>query len=100
MMMKPWQAVLNKAPSKGEKEEQRQMTQVQARSAKTPKRLHQKHMPHTTEKEKNIAKQTNSSSLQLRPLIEFGSCGSASPTSWKFRPFFNWRNLLKKRSFF
>jgi hypothetical protein len=33
-------------------------------------------------------------------LIEFGSCGSASPTSWKFRPFFNWRNLLKKRSFF
>jgi hypothetical protein len=52
MMMKPWQAVLNKAPSKGEKEEQREMTQVQARSAKTPKWLHHKHMPHTTEKEK------------------------------------------------
>jgi hypothetical protein len=34
------------------KEEQREMTQVQARSAKTPKWLHQKHMPHTTEKEK------------------------------------------------
>jgi hypothetical protein len=32
------------------KEEQREMTQVQARSSKTPKWLHQMHMPHTTEK--------------------------------------------------
>jgi hypothetical protein len=32
-------------------------------------------------KRKRIAKQTNSSSLQLRPLIEFGSCSSASSTA-------------------
>jgi len=39
----------------------------------------QAHATHNR-KRKNIAKQNNSSSPQLRPLIEFGSCGSASPT--------------------
>jgi hypothetical protein len=33
--MKPWQASLNKAPSQGGKEEQRERTQVQARSTTT-----------------------------------------------------------------
>jgi hypothetical protein len=58
-------------------------------------------------KRKNIAKQTNISSLQLRPLIEFGSCSSASSTAGlaadqvgRSGLFSNWRNLLKKRSFF
>jgi hypothetical protein len=34
MMMKPWQALLNKAPSKGGKEEQRERTQVPPGSLK------------------------------------------------------------------
>jgi hypothetical protein len=34
MMMKPWQALLNKAPSKGGKEEHRGRTQVPAGSVK------------------------------------------------------------------
>jgi hypothetical protein len=34
MMMKPWQALLNKAPSTGGKEEQRERTQVLAGSEK------------------------------------------------------------------
>jgi len=33
--MKPWQAPLNKAPSKGRKEEQRERTQVPAIRSKT-----------------------------------------------------------------
>jgi len=33
--MKPWQGLLNKSPSKGGNEEQRERTQVGARSAKT-----------------------------------------------------------------
>jgi hypothetical protein len=33
--MKPWQASLNKAPSQGGKEEQRERTQVRARSTTT-----------------------------------------------------------------
>ncbi len=34
-MMKPWQAPLNKAPSNGRKEEQREKTQVPATRSKT-----------------------------------------------------------------
>jgi nitrate reductase cytochrome c-type subunit len=40
--MKPWQGLLNKAPGKGEKEEQREKTQARARSAKTQCRSHKR----------------------------------------------------------
>jgi hypothetical protein len=41
MMMKPWQALLNKAPSTGGRDEQRERTQVPARSVK-PERWSQR----------------------------------------------------------
>jgi hypothetical protein len=64
-----------------EKEEQKRGDPSLSQKCKRPKVASSEANATHKRKRKKIAKQTNSSSLQLRPLIEFGSCSSASSTA-------------------